>query len=290
MPWLWYPTLVLNLDVKKALPPEGAEWLHVRVHSKHIENGRFDYEAVVSDQAGNIVALSHHVAMVVDGSRNVAARGAGESPRPQLPKQNPVPGSPKARRVGNATAAASQLPGPAQRRLGHGYICADVCLASAAPLFYSGASASVPDPDHVLTLGKGVSLALGTDTLVIKDKDLARRHRNRRCGIPIGLPPTEITLPYHNIIWAFVGEKLVIEYAAEDSLECETLQYALAETPEATARAWIEILLQNAYGRAQRQRRAKVLINPHAGPGGANDPGRGGDKAWGARNRNLRGS
>ncbi|KAI1308156.1 thioesterase-like superfamily-domain-containing protein [Xylaria venustula] len=79
LPWLWYPTLTLNLDIKKALPPEGVEWLHVRVHSKQIKNGRYDYEVVVFDETGDVVALSHHVAMVVNGSRNMAKRGAGES-------------------------------------------------------------------------------------------------------------------------------------------------------------------------------------------------------------------
>lgn len=79
-PWLWYPTLVLNLDIKKALPPEGVEWLHVRVVSKHIQNGRYDYEVIIFDEGGDLVALSHHVAMVLDGSRNTAARGGnGES-------------------------------------------------------------------------------------------------------------------------------------------------------------------------------------------------------------------
>jgi acyl-coenzyme A thioesterase PaaI-like protein len=78
LPWLWYPTLTLNLDVKKALPSEGVEWLHVRVHAKQIKNGRYDYDVVIFDDTGDVVALSHHVAMVVDGSRNTAARGNRE--------------------------------------------------------------------------------------------------------------------------------------------------------------------------------------------------------------------
>ncbi|KAI1343166.1 thioesterase-like superfamily-domain-containing protein [Xylariaceae sp. FL0016] len=73
-PWLWFPTLVLNLDIKKALPPGGAEWLFVRVQAKRIQNGRFDYEVVIMDEGGDVVALSHHVAMVMDGSRNTAKR------------------------------------------------------------------------------------------------------------------------------------------------------------------------------------------------------------------------
>ncbi|KAI0457552.1 thioesterase-like superfamily-domain-containing protein [Xylaria acuta] len=79
LPWLWYPTLVLNLDIKKALPPEGVEWLQVRVQSKHIKNGRYDYEVLIFDETGDLVAISHHVAMVLDGTRNTAARGTSES-------------------------------------------------------------------------------------------------------------------------------------------------------------------------------------------------------------------
>ncbi|KAI0541270.1 thioesterase-like superfamily-domain-containing protein [Xylaria digitata] len=77
--WLWYPTLTLNLDIKKVIPPEGVEWLHVRVHSKQIKNGRYDYEVVIFDDTGDMVALSHHVALVMDGSRNTAKRGADKS-------------------------------------------------------------------------------------------------------------------------------------------------------------------------------------------------------------------
>ncbi|KAI5919519.1 thioesterase-like superfamily-domain-containing protein [Camillea tinctor] len=77
--WHWYPTLALNLDVKKALPAEGVEWLFVHLHAKQIKNGRLDYEIVIMDQEGDIVALSHHVVMVLNGERNLAKRGAGES-------------------------------------------------------------------------------------------------------------------------------------------------------------------------------------------------------------------
>jgi len=79
LPWLWYPTLVLNLDIKKTLPPEGVDWLHVRVHAKRVKNGRYDYEIVIFDDKEEVVALSHHVALVLDGSRNTAARGKGDS-------------------------------------------------------------------------------------------------------------------------------------------------------------------------------------------------------------------
>lgn len=70
----WYPTLLLNLDVKKSLPPEGVKWLQVRVQMKKIKNGRMDIEVFVHDTEGDLVALSHHVGFVLDASRNTAAR------------------------------------------------------------------------------------------------------------------------------------------------------------------------------------------------------------------------
>ncbi|KAI1152057.1 sphingoid long chain base kinase-like protein [Nemania diffusa] len=127
-------------------------------------------------------------------------------------------------------------------------------------------------PGHVLTLKKGVTLALGSDALVVKDRDLAKRNRTRYCGIAIGKLPAESTLPYYDILWASVGDEVVIEYATDKPkkhLECKKLRYPLGEVPIATAQAWIETLLNRAYGQAQRRRRAKVLVNPHAGPGGA---------------------
>jgi acyl-coenzyme A thioesterase PaaI-like protein len=70
----WYPTLLLNLDVKKALPEEGVEWLFVRVEAKQIKNGRMDLEIVILDEGGDLVALSHHVAFALGAERNTAKR------------------------------------------------------------------------------------------------------------------------------------------------------------------------------------------------------------------------
>ncbi|RWA06393.1 hypothetical protein EKO27_g8706 [Xylaria grammica] len=67
---LWFPTVVMNLEVKAALPEEGAEWLNIRVTSKQIKDGRFDLEVLVRDADGEIIALSHHVALVLSIERN----------------------------------------------------------------------------------------------------------------------------------------------------------------------------------------------------------------------------
>jgi len=72
----WYPTVLLNLDVKKALPAEGVEWLFVRVRAKTIKNGRYDLEVVILDEEGDVVALSHQVALCVPAARNLAKRGS----------------------------------------------------------------------------------------------------------------------------------------------------------------------------------------------------------------------
>jgi len=75
----WYPTLLLNLDIKKSLPEEGIEWLFVRVDTKQIKNGRMDLEVVIMDEGSEIVALSQHVALAVGAERNLAERKTSNS-------------------------------------------------------------------------------------------------------------------------------------------------------------------------------------------------------------------
>ncbi|KAK3360463.1 thioesterase-like superfamily-domain-containing protein [Lasiosphaeria hispida] len=71
----WYPTVVMNLEVKTALPEEGVEWLRMRIQPKVIQGGRFDLEVVILDEAGRVVALSQHVNLIVGLERNTAKRG-----------------------------------------------------------------------------------------------------------------------------------------------------------------------------------------------------------------------
>ncbi|KAF2209984.1 hypothetical protein CERZMDRAFT_113679 [Cercospora zeae-maydis SCOH1-5] len=73
----WYPTVLLNLDVKKALPPGGRKFLFSRLQAKQIRNGRYDLEVVVWDEEDEIVALSHHVCFAVSAERNLAKRTTG---------------------------------------------------------------------------------------------------------------------------------------------------------------------------------------------------------------------
>ncbi|KAK5110844.1 hypothetical protein LTR62_005555 [Meristemomyces frigidus] len=71
---MWYPTVLLNLEVKKALPTAGVKFLFVRLQAKMIRNGRYDLELIVKDAEGDLVALSHHVCLAVSSERNTAAR------------------------------------------------------------------------------------------------------------------------------------------------------------------------------------------------------------------------
>ncbi|KAF2725508.1 hypothetical protein K431DRAFT_317508 [Polychaeton citri CBS 116435] len=78
-PNTWYPTLLLNLEMKKPLPEEGVKWLFVRCRAKVIKNGRYDLEIICMDAEGDVIAVSHHVALAVSGSRNTAARRKASS-------------------------------------------------------------------------------------------------------------------------------------------------------------------------------------------------------------------
>jgi hypothetical protein len=70
----WYPTLALNLEVKKALPSNGVDFLFIRVVAKEIKNGRFDLEVIIMDEHGDLVALSNHVNLILGSERNMAKR------------------------------------------------------------------------------------------------------------------------------------------------------------------------------------------------------------------------
>lgn len=72
--FFWYPTVTLNVEVKKQLPLQGVEWLYSRIHSKVIRNGRTDINVVVLDEEGEIIAVASQVGLVVSASRNIGQR------------------------------------------------------------------------------------------------------------------------------------------------------------------------------------------------------------------------
>lgn len=70
----WYPTVVMSLEVKRGLPEEGVEWLGLRMHAKEIRNGRFDLEALILGEKGELVGISHQVNLVLGSERNTGGR------------------------------------------------------------------------------------------------------------------------------------------------------------------------------------------------------------------------
>ncbi|KAI4594644.1 sphinganine kinase lcb4 [Pestalotiopsis sp. 9143b] len=151
--------------------------------------------------------------------------------------------------------------------------------ASGAPVSaessFEGHSAAVT-ADQVLRLGGGVSLSFVDDSLFVKDKAAAKRERAKLCGVPVGASQSSISIPFYHVLWAEVAkDAITIDYAAvaKDKVAVKKLSYPLGDVPSATAAAWADILLEKSYGKSKQKKRAKVLVNPFAGPGGV-------DKIW----------
>ena len=70
----WYPTLLMNIEVKKLLPPEGVDWLFVRARAKSIQDGRMDLEVTILDEESDLVALSNHVCFIVNIAPDPSAK------------------------------------------------------------------------------------------------------------------------------------------------------------------------------------------------------------------------
>jgi acyl-CoA thioesterase len=66
----WFPTLSYGLDVKRAAPVGGWEWLFVRIDMGMCRNGRHDYSVVIADEQGEVVAVSRHTTLIVSADRN----------------------------------------------------------------------------------------------------------------------------------------------------------------------------------------------------------------------------
>ncbi|RYP13561.1 hypothetical protein DL765_006826 [Monosporascus sp. GIB2] len=102
-----------------------------------------------------------------------------------------------------------------------------------------------------------------------------KKNRRMVCGLRLGPPAgheRQLAVPFYNILWARLHDgTLIIDYVhpAKTRIRPERLVYPLGNVSSEEAEAWVEALLSRAYGRARRRKRAKVLVNPHAGPGKA---------------------
>ncbi|KAI1205195.1 sphingoid long chain base kinase [Annulohypoxylon truncatum] len=147
-----------------------------------------------------------------------------------------------------------------------------ISMANSAP-----ASQSIV-VDNVLLFPRDVSLALTNENLVVNDKAQGKHQRRKLCGLPFGHAPPGFVIPLYQVLWVEITPSglLVIDYAnyvSKKHIRAEKLSYPLGRFDQDVLDAWVNLVLKRAYGTAQRKRRAKVLVNPHAGPGGA-------DKIW----------
>lgn len=83
-----------------------------------------------------------------------------------------------------------------------------------------------------------------------------------------------LRIPFYNVLWAeVVDAELTIRYAAssgrKDVLRPCLLNYSIEKGQVADATEWVDKLLEYAYGRSQRRKRIKVLVNPAGGQGKA---------------------
>ncbi|RFU33712.1 hypothetical protein B7463_g2630, partial [Scytalidium lignicola] len=111
-----------------------------------------------------------------------------------------------------------------------------------------------PEGGNILHIGSNISLGITSTGLSIYELNKSW------------------TISFYNILWAeLVQSKLVIQYAAisKAGLKPVTVKYTV-NPEEHQAQQWIEKLMDLSYQDSKRQKRAKVLINPHSGQGKAN--------------------
>lgn len=87
----------------------------------------------------------------------------------------------------------------------------------------------------------------------------------------------KLFIPLYNVLWAEISEgAIVVDYAAQPSkisIKQEKWTFPLPKSSDPhdglTPEDFVAELISRAYGDSQLRKRAYVLINPHAGPGGA---------------------
>jgi sphingosine kinase len=131
---------------------------------------------------------------------------------------------------------------------------------------------NVPD---TLAVGRNASLTLGTDSLIVLDEALLDSKSASCCGLSLaGKNKSTRSIPFYNILWAEHSEdgQVTIQYAqtiSKKAVRPAIISYALDKPDSRATEAWIEKLLDRAYGASQRRKRVKVLVNPFGGQGGA---------------------
>ncbi|KIH92488.1 sphingosine kinase [Sporothrix brasiliensis 5110] len=140
---------------------------------------------------------------------------------------------------------------------------------------------------HVVSFDKTLenTLKLQTHDFDIQDNDLVvvdkeKRKKNRHTCMSSSAADYRLSIPLYNVLWASVSDdnrRLVIDYAdVASKTRIRPAKFTVSLEPSgpdwptpAEVAAWAELLRNRAYGDVPQRRRAYVLVNPHAGPGGA---------------------
>ncbi|KZL85715.1 diacylglycerol kinase catalytic domain-containing protein, partial [Colletotrichum incanum] len=137
-----------------------------------------------------------------------------------------------------------------------------------------GKPASHNGPLETIKVDGNKSLTLTAGNLLLNDP--TAKKANRTCGFAgfgASAAPATHTIPLYNVLWAEQkNETLVIDYAkqvAKNRVQAATWTFVVNEADSPDVQTWVDTLMTKAYGPAKRCKRAKVLVNPHAGPGGA---------------------
>lgn len=137
--------------------------------------------------------------------------------------------------------------------------------------------ASKPELIQSIDLGPKLSLLLGEKDLGILDKSAKKSSRTSCAGlVSSSSEDTRRSIPLYNILWASLtpdSQTVTIDFAEETSshrLRASKLSFPVppiaATEPIQT---FLSALVSRSYGPARQRKRAYVLANPRAGPGGA---------------------
>ncbi|KAL2262076.1 hypothetical protein VTK26DRAFT_2538 [Humicola hyalothermophila] len=150
----------------------------------------------------------------------------------------------------------------------------------------SGTKEAHTGANDVLVLSPGVTLALEQDDLVMSCQLTTKPSRScfSVCTGDSEAKSTPKSIPYYNILWAEITDDhkwLTIDYAGQTHphhVEARNVKFAIPALPAEQmpgevggleVAQWVERLLNRAYAGAARRKRAWVVVNPNAGPGGA---------------------
>ncbi|KAI9734910.1 MAG: sphinganine kinase lcb4 [Cirrosporium novae-zelandiae] len=127
--------------------------------------------------------------------------------------------------------------------------------------------------ESTLAVGRNASLTLGTKELIVLDEGFVDQGNGLCCGLIPERNKTTKTIPFFNILWAELSNfDIIIHYAkpiAKDKVRVAYITYNVEKTERSKVTEWTAKLLNRAYGKSQRQKRVKVLVNPFGGKGQA---------------------